>query len=693
MPVMACGLACTASSKEITDPAEAMADPDFAVQGEYMGEGVLPDGSSGKVGAQVVALGKGSFRVVVYKGGLPGAGWKRGDDRLFMDGKREADVTTFKGDKLSGKIAGGVMTFVESGGKETLKLARTERKSPTLGAKPPAGAVVIFDGSGTDKFEDFDQSHLSKDNHIIGGVTTKPDYNSYKLHLEFRLSWKPEARGQARSNSGIYFHDCYECQVLDSFGLEGRDNECGGLYSINDPAVNMCLPPMTWQTYDVDFTAPKYEAGKKTANARITIRQNGVLIHDNVELPHFTPGRKDEGPGPRGIHLQGHGNKVYYRNIWLHTSSNTSIRPYKVLLVIGDQWEDPMSCLVTPRSDELWPLVIMFKSWGIPFDIVRLDQEFMDINRFIGPDGKPNVGCIIWDADQTTELQPQHYQVLREAVNDHGISLIALSDRIREPIIQELLGIEYIDSRRTSDKLNHSGEHFITKGLRDPLDHTDEPGANKKSVQVKLVDAESIVKQGQYPQVTVRQLPSGARAVWIGGDIDRLFSYQECRIILRRAITFSIGYSLFKTWENKATMKFDDPGSAQNAWLDHWHYPTLTEQQIDEHLIRPLEKHNAILIINVCPGFVNDELRRVEPSFQRKFIDGFGTLQDYPSTKRGLIKGMKAGVIEIQFHGLTHMQPDLWSPPGPWYGSALDKERAEVGWYREFGDILSTGEV
>ena len=83
-----------------------------------------------------------------------------------------------------------------------------------------------------------------------------------------------------------------------------------------DPYVNMCFPPMTWQTYDVEFTAPKYEDGKKVKNARATIKHNGVVIHDDIELKQ-TPGRQGEGPGPRPLHLQGHGNKVQYRNIWV----------------------------------------------------------------------------------------------------------------------------------------------------------------------------------------------------------------------------------------------------------------------------------------------------------------------------------------------------------------------------------------
>jgi hypothetical protein len=116
----------------------------------------------------------------------------------------------------------------------------------------------------------------------------------------------------------VYVHDCYEIQVLDAFGLEGRDNECGGLYKIKEPDVNMCFPPLVWQTYDIDFTAPQYnDAGEKTSNARLTVKHNGVTIHENLELSHDTPGRKGEGPGPRQLHLQGHGNRVQYRNIWL----------------------------------------------------------------------------------------------------------------------------------------------------------------------------------------------------------------------------------------------------------------------------------------------------------------------------------------------------------------------------------------
>ncbi len=305
-----------AAPKEVIDPEEAAKDPDFALQGEYLGEGRQAKGQAEKVGAQVIALGGGQFQVVVYRGGLPGAGWKRGDNRFTLDGQRQDNTVRLEGRKLQGTIAHGKLSILPIEGDGKMLMERIERKSPTLGAKPPAGAVVIFDGTSEDSIEE--KGHLTPMKTLLSGFTTKDQFQDYTLHVEFRLSWMPEARGQGRSNSGIYLHDCYEVQVLDSFGLEGEHNECGGIYTLRRPDVNMCLPPLQWQTYDIDFKAPRYDAnGNKVANARITVRHNGVLIHDNIELEKSTPGRKPEGPGPRPIHFQGHGNKVQYRNIWV----------------------------------------------------------------------------------------------------------------------------------------------------------------------------------------------------------------------------------------------------------------------------------------------------------------------------------------------------------------------------------------
>lgn len=291
-------------------------DDDYAFGGEYVGQVESSDGTQAKLAAQVVAHGKGRFLIVGYVGGLPGDGWKRGDKKLELTGKLEGGSVNFAHeDRAVGKIADGKMTVWNPQQTERrFELDKVERKSPTLGAKPPAGATVLFDGSGTDCFT---EGEINEEKLLWAGATTKPLPADFILHLEFTIPYMPQDRGQKRANSGVYLHDCYELQVLDSFGLEGLDNECGGLYKLRVPDVNMCLPPLVWQTYDIDFTAPKFDAqGKKTAGARATIRHNGVLIHDDVELK-FTPGRLEEGPAPRALHLQKHGNKVQYRNIWV----------------------------------------------------------------------------------------------------------------------------------------------------------------------------------------------------------------------------------------------------------------------------------------------------------------------------------------------------------------------------------------
>ena len=173
---------------------------------------------------------------------------------------------------------------------------------------------MLFDGTSADQFE---RGKLTMKNLLAADCETKEKFGDHLLHIEFRTPFKPTGRGQDRGNSGVYIQGRYECQVLDSFGLEGENNECGGIYSIAKPLVNACFPPLTWQTYDIDFTAARYEEGKKVKNARVTIKHNGILIHDDIELTHGTPGKNPEGPDPDVIYLQGHGNPVVYRNIWV----------------------------------------------------------------------------------------------------------------------------------------------------------------------------------------------------------------------------------------------------------------------------------------------------------------------------------------------------------------------------------------
>jgi hypothetical protein len=301
-----------AETKIWTEPETALReDADFVIQGEYGG---------GATGVQVVAMGEGRFDGYLLEGGLPGLSWLPVKNRIHLQGAREGEnvVMSDAGKKISATIRNKEMVLKEEDG-TTHTLPRIERSSATLGAKAPEGAVVLFDGTSTDHW---DNGKMENGLLQSTGSTTKRMFGSYKLHLEFRTPYKPMARGQQRGNSGIYHSGRWETQILDSFGLEGKDNECGGIYSISKPRLNMCLPPLAWQTYDVDFTAAKFDAsGKRTAWPRITVKLNGVVVHEDLELSKdFTTSAPISKPleGPNGpIYLQAHGNPVLYRNIWI----------------------------------------------------------------------------------------------------------------------------------------------------------------------------------------------------------------------------------------------------------------------------------------------------------------------------------------------------------------------------------------
>lgn len=295
-----------------TDPAEA--GPDFADQGEYAGQ-VETDSGPQKYGAQLIALGDGKFHGVGYRGGLPGDGWD-GSPKIHADGQRQGDQVIFslpEGQKV--QLKAGQMVVLDREGRQIGMLKKIHRRSPTLGAKPPAGAVVLFDGTTPANFHG---GRMSPEGLLMEGATSKQKFGSCLVHLEFRTPFMPYARGQARGNSGVYLQGRYEVQILDSFGLEGRENECGAIYGVAPPKINMCFPPLSWQTYDIEFQAAKWENGKLIQRPRMTVRHNGVLIHENVELPFATRAAPvPEGPEKGPLFLQNHGCPVRFRNIWV----------------------------------------------------------------------------------------------------------------------------------------------------------------------------------------------------------------------------------------------------------------------------------------------------------------------------------------------------------------------------------------
>jgi len=325
--------------------ASAASNPVDPHMGDWQGTLQMAGGPEQPVAVRWIPLGEGSYEIKI---------WREFDRRApllhhLRGSLREAelkaaDAIPFEAERVvravedglvvpaslwTGRLQDGELRGQLAGRQQgRFTLAPVQRLSPTLGLKPPAGAVILFDGHGFDAWRPRDASagnlkwkRVEEGAMEAGGgdIITRDKFRDHRLHLEFRTPYMPHAFGQARGNSGVYLQGRYEVQVLDSYGLEGEDNDCGGIYQISRPAVNMCAPPLQWQTYDITFRAARFDAqGRKTAAARITVVQNGVTIHDNLELPKVTGGAIDDQESrPEGLLLQDHGNPVRFRNIWI----------------------------------------------------------------------------------------------------------------------------------------------------------------------------------------------------------------------------------------------------------------------------------------------------------------------------------------------------------------------------------------
>lgn len=199
----------------------------------------------------------------------------------------------------------------------------------------PSDAVVLFDGKDlanwTSDKEGEETKWIVKDGAMqptkdSGMIRSKQEFGSCQLHVEFATPSKVEGEGQGRGNSGVFLMGKYEVQVLDSYeNSTYPDGQCAALYGRAVPLVNACRKPGEWQTYDIVFHRPIFDAaGQVTKRATFTVIQNDVLVLDHVELSggngwlgshavtDYEP-HGDKGP----IEFQDHGNPVVFRNVWV----------------------------------------------------------------------------------------------------------------------------------------------------------------------------------------------------------------------------------------------------------------------------------------------------------------------------------------------------------------------------------------
>lgn len=337
LALLACCLVAHAADKHVafTDPATA--GPDFLVQGEYTG--TLSNGAV--IAAQVIASGNSKFEGVLYLGGLPGAGWDE-KIRFHFKGEAQGDTTQFigiHGERLmfenpllqatlrNGEFRGQAEMFRNIADDTTFTMKKVHRQSPTLGAQPPPGAIVLFDGTNTNEWIN---GKLLDGGLLDVGTDSKRRFNSMQLHLEFRTPFMPTAPGMARGNSGVYIKRIWEVQIIDSFGWDEENRKferlsdfapSGGIHEMVKPRLNMSFPPLSWQTLDIDFIDVRFDqAGNKLSPAMLSVRLNGILVQDRFVLPPSTPAANpkkinERDPGP--LYLQNHHNPVQFRNIWV----------------------------------------------------------------------------------------------------------------------------------------------------------------------------------------------------------------------------------------------------------------------------------------------------------------------------------------------------------------------------------------
>lgn len=225
--------------------------------------------------------------------------------------------------------------------------------TPGVGTRPPSDAIVLFDGTDLEAWRK--PQHISEKGTVpemkadvqsldpaykhpdadwtveagqfvvapgTGAIETKQAFGDMQLHIEWLAPVDAGKEGQQYSNSGVFLMGLYEVQVLNNYKNKTYANgQAGAVYKQTPPLVNVSRPPGEWQTYDILFTAPKFDGAKLVSPAYVTVFHNGVVVQNHTELegPTAYIGKSSYFPhaAEMPLRLQDHGNLVRYRNVWV----------------------------------------------------------------------------------------------------------------------------------------------------------------------------------------------------------------------------------------------------------------------------------------------------------------------------------------------------------------------------------------
>ncbi|MBU6326144.1 MAG: DUF1080 domain-containing protein, partial [Verrucomicrobia bacterium] len=213
--------------------------------------------------------------------------------------------------------------------KGIIDIAKTERPADAAILVGPDGYSLVAEGPDPTKWVFADGVLTASPD--WDSLLTKESYQDFRMHAEFNVNAVKDVKDpEADGNSGIYIQQRYEVQIHNSFGIAAADYKssfCGSIYKQKKPDLLVSKKAGEWQSYDIAFRAARFEGDKKTENARITVYQNGALIHDDYSITGKTGVGEKEGPEPRPVKLQGHHNPVRFRNVWIQKLTLDAAKP------------------------------------------------------------------------------------------------------------------------------------------------------------------------------------------------------------------------------------------------------------------------------------------------------------------------------------------------------------------------------